>query len=63
MVLINPNHGDYLPRRRSMPERLVALTGSVLANDARMRILDTGSPQECGEAAFLHVSPGNSAPI
>lgn len=36
---------------------------SLLANDARMRILVTGSPQECGEAALRHASLGKSTPM
>lgn len=53
IVLINPNASDLLPQRRWMPERFVAVMRGLLADDEKLLLLITGSPQERDEAALL----------
>ena len=59
IVLINPNASDLLPQRRWMPERFVAVMRGLLADDERLLILITGSPQEREQAARLQQQVGN----
>jgi ADP-heptose:LPS heptosyltransferase len=53
IILINANASDLLPQRRWMPERFVAVMCGLLADDEKLLILITGSPQEREEAALL----------
>jgi ADP-heptose:LPS heptosyltransferase len=60
IVLINPNASELLPQRRWMPERFVAVMRGLLADDDRLLILITGSPQEREEAALLQQQVGDA---
>jgi ADP-heptose:LPS heptosyltransferase len=53
IVLINPNASEMLPQRRWMPERFVVVMRGLLADDEKLLVLITGSPQEREAAAFL----------
>lgn len=59
IVLINPNASGLLPQRRWMPERFVAVMRDLIADDERLVILITGSPQEREEAALLQQQVAN----
>ena len=58
IVLINPNASDLLPQRRWMPERFVAVMRALLADDEKLLVLITGSPQEREQAAHLQRQVG-----
>jgi ADP-heptose:LPS heptosyltransferase len=53
VVLINPNASELLPQRRWMPDRFAAVMRGLLAQDDRLLVLLTGSPEEREEAALL----------
>jgi ADP-heptose:LPS heptosyltransferase len=53
IVLINPNASELLPQRRWMPERFVTVMRALLADDEKLLILITGSPQEREQASLL----------
>ena len=53
IVLINPNASEMLPQRRWMPERFVAVMSGLLADDEKLLVLITGSPQEREAATLL----------
>ena len=53
IVLVNPNASDMLPQRRWMPEAFVTVMRSILAEDAQLLVLITGSDQERAEAQAL----------
>jgi ADP-heptose:LPS heptosyltransferase len=53
IVLVNPNASELLPQRRWMPERFAAVMRGLLADDEKLLVLITGSPQEREEAAVL----------
>ncbi len=59
IVLINPNASDLLPQRRWMPERFVEVMRGLLADDERLLILITGSPQERAAATLLQERVGD----
>lgn len=59
IVLVNPNASELLPQRRWMPERFVAVMRGLLADDEKLLILITGSPQEREEAALLQRQVGD----
>lgn len=59
IVLVNPNASDLLPQRRWMPERFVAVMRGLLADDEKLLVLITGSPQERAGAALLQQQVGN----
>ena len=59
IVLINPNASELLPQRRWMPEHFVAVMRGLLADDEKLLILITGSPQEREEATRLQQQVGD----
>jgi ADP-heptose:LPS heptosyltransferase len=59
IVLINPNASELLPQRRWMPDRFAAVMRGLLADDEKLLILITGSPQEREEAALLQRQVGD----